>query len=107
MKNAVAVISEAYLKKDIPAFKVGDVVKLSLKVVEGDKTRLQAFEGTVIRRRGTGVSASFTVLKLSKGSSDTVEKTFPLHSPIIDKIKVVKCTKVRRAKLYYMRAKKA
>jgi large subunit ribosomal protein L19 len=82
-------------------------VKLSLKVVEGEKTRTQAFEGIVIRRRGTGVSASFTVLKRTKGSTDTVEKVFPLHSPTIESLKVVKSTKVRRSKLYYLRSKSA
>jgi len=101
--KAIEELEKKHLKKDIVPFRVGDLVKLSLKVVEGDKTRTQNFEGIVIRRRGKGMGETFTVLKRAKGSSDTVEKTFPLHSPTIKKIKVMKSTKVRRSKLYYLR----
>ncbi len=92
--------------KELEAFNVGDVIRVSIKVIEGEKTRLQNFEGTVIRRRGRGTAATFTVLKQTKGSQDTVEKTFPVCSPNLDKIKVVKSKKVRRSRLYYMRSEK-
>ena len=92
--------------KERADFNVGDVVRVSIRVVEGDKTRLQNFEGTVIRKKGKGTAATFTVLKQTKGSQDTVEKTFPLYSPNVDKIKVIKSKKVRRSRLYYMRSKK-
>ncbi len=104
--KAIDIVEKEYVQKKIVDFKVGDLVKLSLKVVEGEKTRTQNFEGTVIKRHGKGTGATFTVLKQTKGSQDTVEKTFPLYSPMIQKIQVVKSTKVRRAKLYYMRSRK-
>ncbi len=103
--NVIDKISKKY-ERELPDFKVGDIVKVSLKVVEGSKTRIQNFEGTVIRKRGCGTDASFTVLKKSKGSHDTVEKTFPLYSPIIDKLKVVKLKGAKRAKLYHLRRDK-
>ena len=100
-------IEKEYCKNEQGSFNVGDTVKLSLKVVEGEKTRTQNFEGIVIKKRGRGTAASFTVLKRTKGSQDTIEKTFPLFSPMIQKIKVVKpAKKIRRAKLYYMRKDK-
>ena len=90
--------------KDVPDFKIGDTLKIHIKVKEGDKTRTQLFEGICIRRRGTGVSANFTVIKETHG--DLVEKIFPLYSPSIEKITVAKKkTKVRRAKLYHLRKK--
>jgi large subunit ribosomal protein L19 len=101
----IDIIEKEFLKGDISPFRVGDIVKVSQRVVEGDKTRTQIFEGIVIRRRGHGIGSTFTVLKESKGSSDTVEKTFPLHSPNVEKVKVIKSTKVRRAKLYHLRKK--
>ena len=104
--RALDLVEKDYLKKDIPKFRVGDVVKIFQKVVEGDKARTQVFEGRVIRRRGKSTGETFTVLKESKGSSDIVEKTFSLHSPAVEKIKVLKHTKVRRSKLYYLRNKK-
>ena len=104
--NAIDIIESKYVKKDMPDFKVGDIVKISLKVVEGAKSRIQIFEGMVIRRTGKGTAANFTVLKQTKGSGDTVEKCFPLYSPSIEKIKVVKSTKVRQSRLYYKRADK-
>lgn len=92
------------LNKKIPPFAPGDTVKISVKIVEGDKKRIQNFEGTVIRYRGEGINKSFTLRRISYGIG--VEKTFPLYSPTIEKIKVIKKGKVRRAKLYYLRDRK-
>lgn len=102
--NAIEQIEKEVLKKKVPDFSVGDTVKVHLKVKEGDKSRIQIFEGVCIRKRGTGAGASFTVIKESHG--DTVEKIFPLYAPTIEKIDVTKKKKVRRAKLYHMRGKK-
>ena len=88
-------------KRRVPEFAPGDTVKVMVKVVEGEKERLQAFEGVVIRRRGGGTGASFTVRRISYGVG--VERTFPVHSPRIDKIQVMKRATVRRSKLYYLR----
>ncbi len=101
MMNKCAIVEKDYLKKEIPAFKVGDTVKVWVKIREEDKFRLQAFEGVVIKKRGSGVSSSFTVRRISYGEG--VERTFPLHSPSVDKVDVIKSSKPRRAKLYYMR----
>ena len=90
-------------RNDIPEFRVGDTLKVHVRVKEGDKTRTQLFEGVCIRRRGTGISASFTVVKETHG--DIVEKIFPVHSPSIEKIVVGRKMKVRRAKLYHLRQK--
>ena len=103
--NKMELAEKDYLKKEVPEFRVGDQVKVHLKVREGDKTRTQIFAGTVIRKRGRGTSATFTVLKEVRG--DTVEKTFPLHSPNVENIQVTAKGKVRRAKLYYLRLKHA
>lgn len=92
------------LKKKIPPFAPGDTLKVSVKVIEGDKERTQNFEGIVIRQRGEGISKTFTLRRISYGIG--VEKTFPLYSPVIQKIKVVKQGKVRRAKLFYLRDRK-
>ena len=89
------------LRTDIPRFDAGDTVKVMVKVREGDKTRLQAFEGVVIARRGGGVNETFTVRKVSGGVG--VERIFPLHSPMWDSMEVVRRGRVRRAKLYYLR----
>ena len=86
----------------VPEFAPGDTVNVSVKVVEGERSRLQAYEGVVIARSGHGVNESFTVRKISYGEG--VERVFPIHSPMIDAIKVVRRGKVRRAKLYYLRA---
>ena len=88
-------------KRAVPEFGPGDTVKIMVKVVEGDNTRLQAYEGVVIARSGHGINESFTVRKISYGEG--VERVFPLYSPMIDSIKVVRRGKVRRAKLYYLR----
>lgn len=92
------------LKSSVPEFKIGDTVKVFYKVIEGDKERIQAYEGTVIARRNKNISETFTVRRLSYGIG--VERTFHLHSPRIDKIEVVRSGKVRRAKLYYLRGRK-
>ncbi|UCG77734.1 MAG: 50S ribosomal protein L19 [Nitrospirota bacterium] len=101
--NRIKAIEESF-RKEIPAFNIGDTVKVFVKVVEGDKERLQPFEGIVIARKGSASKETFTVRKVSFGVG--VERVFPLHSPIIDKIKVMKQGVVRRAKLYYLRDKK-
>lgn len=99
----IAKIGNEY-KKDVPEFKVGNTLKVHVKVKEGDKTRTQLFEGVCIARRGSGVSATFTVLKETHG--DMVEKIFPLYSPTIEKITVTnQKVKARRAKLYHLRKK--
>lgn len=92
------------LKSNVPEFKIGDTVKVFYKVIEGDKERIQAYEGTVIARRNKNISETFTVRRLSYGVG--VERTFHLHSPRIDRIEVVRSGKVRRAKLYYLRGRK-
>jgi large subunit ribosomal protein L19 len=97
----IQAVEEPHLRKDLPPFKPGDTVKVQVKVVEGDKERLQAFEGICIRRRGAGLSATFTVRKVTYGVG--VERTFPAHSPSIDRIEVLRQGHVRRAKLYYLR----
>jgi len=89
------------LKPEVPEFNVGDTVKVYNKIVEGDKERIQVFEGVVISRKNSSVRETFTVRRMSFGVG--VEKTFPIHSPRVDKIEVVKKGKVRRAKLYYLR----
>ena len=94
-------LDAASLRGDIPDFRPGDTVKVHVKVVEGNKTRVQVFQGVVIARSGDGVRETFTVRKVSYGVG--VERTFPLHTPIIDKIEVVSRGDVRRAKLYYLR----
>ena len=99
--NIIESINQESLKKDVPEFGVGDTVRVSVKVVEGNKERLQAFEGIVIARKHGGISETFTVRRISFGVG--VERTFPLHSPKIAGIQVVKKGKVRRAKLYYLR----
>jgi large subunit ribosomal protein L19 len=95
-------ITKEQLKSDLPDFRPGDTVKVDVKVVEGTRERIQVFEGVVIKRRGSGISETFTVRKISYGVG--VERAFPVHSPKIAKIDVVRRGKVRRAKLYYLRA---
>ncbi|MFA5562074.1 MAG: 50S ribosomal protein L19 [Eubacteriales bacterium] len=89
------------LKAEVPAFKIGDTVRIHNKIKEGARERIQMFEGTVIAKRGGGISETFTVRRISYGCG--VEKTFPLHSPNVDKVEVIRAGKVRRAKLYYLR----
>ena len=99
--EAIKIVEAGQLKKDRGGFAPGDTVRVSVKVIEGEKERLQAFEGVVIRKRGGGVGTSFTVRRISYGVG--VERTFPLHSPRIDRIQVTKRAAVRRSKLYYLR----
>ena|SRR5204863_8284592 len=100
--DAIRLIEAGHLKKDRQGFVPGDTVRVHVRVVEGEKERVQLFEGVVIRKRGEGGRASFTVRRISYGVG--VERTFPLHSPRIDKIDVVRHGKVRRSKLYYLRS---
>ncbi len=101
--NLIGAVEEGF-KKDITDFNIGDTVKVSVKVVEGDKERIQPFEGVVIARHGGGTRETFMVRKISFGVG--VERIFPICSPVIDKIEVLKKGSVRRAKLYYLRGKK-
>ncbi|MBR4235197.1 MAG: 50S ribosomal protein L19 [Clostridia bacterium] len=101
MNEIIRSIEEAQLRKDTPAFHIGDTVKVQVKVVEGTRERLQAFEGVVIARRNGSCRETFTVRRTSYGVG--VERTFPLHSPRVDSITVTRKGKVRRAKLYYLR----
>ncbi|MBI1962387.1 MAG: 50S ribosomal protein L19 [Candidatus Rokubacteria bacterium] len=99
--DAIRIVEAAQLKKDRQGFAPGDTVRVHVKVVEGEKERLQVFEGVVIRKRGEGARASFTVRRISYGVG--VERTFPLHSPRIEKVEVGRKSRVRRSKLYYLR----
>jgi large subunit ribosomal protein L19 len=100
--HTLDIVDAASLRSDIPEFRAGDTVKVNVKVVEGNRSRVQAFQGVVIARQGGGVRETFTVRKISFGVG--VERTFPLHAPTIDSIDVVTRGDVRRAKLYYLRA---
>ena len=100
--NALSAVEKNEMKSNIPDFLVGDTVKVHVKIKEGDKERIQIFEGVVIARRNGDLRSTFTVRKISFGQG--VERIFPLHSPIVDKIEVAKKGKVRRAKLYYLRS---
>jgi large subunit ribosomal protein L19 len=99
--DAISVVEASMLRRDRGEFKPGDTVRVHVKVVEGEKERVQIFEGVVIRKRGEGARASFTVRRVSYGVG--VERTFPLHSPRIDRVQVMKSSHVRRSKLYYLR----
>ena len=99
--NILGKVDAAQSRDDIPKFRPGDTVNVHVKVIEGDKSRIQVFKGVVIRRQNGGIRETFTVRKISFGIG--VERTFPVHSPNIDKIEVVSRGKVRRAKLYYLR----
>ena len=101
MSDIIRSIEQAQLRTDMPAIAIGDTVRVWVKVVEGSRERLQAFEGTVIAKRNGGVRETFTVRRVSYGIG--VERTFPLHSPRVDHIEVIRRGKVRRAKLYYLR----
>ncbi len=99
--DLIKLVEQQYVKNDIPEFRPGDTVNVGYKVVEGGKERIQAFQGVVIKRQGSGIKETFTVRKLSNGVG--VERTFPVHSPKIANIEVTRKGKVRRAKLYYLR----
>ena len=99
--NVLDAVDAASLRKDIPNFRPGDELKVHVKVIEGNKSRVQVFQGLVISRRGSGVRETFTVRKISYGVG--VERVFPVHAPVIEKIELVRKGEVRRAKLYYLR----
>ncbi len=99
--DALKLISQDSLKEEIPVIEIGDTVKVSVRVREGEKSRIQVFEGTVIARKGSGVSETFTVRRVSYGVG--VERVFPIHSPNVAGVQVVRHGRVRRSKLYYLR----
>ena len=101
MSKIIEAIDQESLKQSIPEFSVGDTVRVDVKIREGDRERIQVFEGTVTAKKGSGVAETFTVRRLSYGVG--VERVFPVHSPIVAKIELVRRGKVRRAKLYYLR----
>ena len=101
MTNVIDQLAADLKRDDVPAFRAGDTVKVHVKVIEGNRSRVQVFQGAVIRIHGSGIGRTFTVRKISFGVG--VERTFPLHSPIFEKIEVVTRGDVRRAKLYYLR----
>ncbi len=101
MSKIIDMLDQEQIKQDMPTFSVGDTVKVSIKVIEGKRQRIQVYEGIVLKRQNGGIKETFTVRKISSGVG--VEKTFPLHSPKIEKIEVVRKGKVRRARLYYLR----
>lgn len=101
--NVLDSVVQDYLKTDIPAFNVGDTVKVHVKIKEGNRERIQIFEGFVLKRQNGGIGETFTVRRIASGVG--VEKTFPVHSPWVEKIEVVKKGKVRRARLHYMRGR--
>jgi len=102
--NMIEHVEKKYMKKEVPKFNVGDTALVHVKIKEEGKTRTQVFEGVVIKKKGRGIGATFTVRRISYGEG--VERVFPLHSPFIDKITVKKRGSVKRAKLYYMRKRK-
>ncbi len=99
--DALKLISESSLKTEVPSFNVGDTVKVHVRIKEGQKYRIQVFEGTVIAKRHGGIQETFTVRRVAHGCG--IERVFPVHSPVVDKVEVVRCGKVRRSKLYYLR----
>ncbi|EFB60365.1 50S ribosomal protein L19 [Staphylococcus aureus] len=98
----IEAVTKSQLRTDLPSFRPGDTLRIHVRIIEGTRERIQVFEGVVIKRRGGGVSETFTVRKISSGVG--VERTFPLHTPKIEKIEVKRRGKVRRAKLYYLRS---
>ena len=99
--DALKLISDSSLKKDAPVVNIGDTVKVSVKIKEGEKYRIQIFEGTVIAKKHGGINETFTVRRVAHGCG--IERVFPVHSPVVDKVEVVRSGKVRRSKLYYLR----
>ncbi|MGN1101431.1 MAG: 50S ribosomal protein L19 [Huintestinicola sp.] len=99
--DALKLISDSSLKAEVPAFEVGDTVKVHVRIKEGQKYRIQIFEGTVIAKRHGGIQETFTVRRVAHGCG--IERVFPVHSPVVDKVEVVRNGKVRRSKLYYLR----
>lgn len=99
--NALETIAQSSLKNDLPSFSVGDTVRVSVKIKEGERERIQAFEGTVIAKKHGGIAETFTVRRVAHGCG--VERVFPIHSPHVEKVEVIRRGKVRRSKLYYLR----
>lgn len=99
--DALKIIAQGSMKEDAPKFQIGDTVRVAVKIREGSRERIQMFEGTVIAMKGSGISETFTVRRLSYGVG--IERVFPLHSPNVEKVEVIRSGKVRRAKLYYLR----
>ncbi|MCI7144995.1 MAG: 50S ribosomal protein L19 [Clostridiales bacterium] len=99
--DVLSSITQEYMKSDVPAFNVGDTVKVHVKIKEGNRERIQIFEGFVLKIQNGGIGKTFTVRRIASGVG--VEKTFPIHSPLVEKIEVVKRGKIRRARLHYMR----
>ena len=99
--DVLSSVTNEYMKSDVPAFNVGDTVKVHVKIKEGNRERIQVFEGFVLKRQGGGIGETFTVRRIASGVG--VEKTFPIHSPLVEKIEVVRRGRVRRARLHYMR----
>lgn len=99
--DALKQIAQSSMKENVPEFAIGDTVRVDVKIREGDRERIQAFEGTVIAKKGSGVAETFTVRRVSYGVG--VERVFPLHSPNVEAVKVIRKGKVRRSKLYYLR----
>ena len=99
--DALKLINESSMKSEVPAFEVGDTVKVHVRIKEGQKYRIQVFEGTVIAKRHGGIQETFTVRRVAHGCG--IERVFPVHSPVVDKVEVVRHGKVRRSKLYYLR----
>ena len=102
--QAITAVTSTFIKESVPEFNVGDTVRVSVRVVEGSRERIQVFEGVVMRRRGGGINANFTVRRIASHGIG-VERTFLLHSPRVDKIEVVRRGVVRRAQLYYLRGR--
>ena len=102
--DVIRAVESSQMRTDIPDFRSGDTVKVHVKIKEGDKYRIQIFEGVIIARKNNGISSTFTVRKVSSGYG--VERIFPTHSPVIEKLEVVKSGKVRRARLYYLRGRR-
>ena len=102
--DVIRAVESSRMRTDFPSFRAGDTVKVHVKIKEGDKYRIQIFEGVIIARKNNGISSTFTVRKVSSGYG--VERIFPTHSPIIEKLEVVKSGKVRRARLYYLRGRR-
>ena len=98
--DALKLISESSMKSEVPAFEVGDTVKVHVRIKEGQKYRIQVFEGTVIAKRHGGIQETFTVRRVAHGCG--IERVFPVHSPVVDKVEVVRHGKVRRSKLYFL-----
>lgn len=99
--DALKKISDESMKQEVPVFSVGDTVKVHVRIKEGDKSRIQVFEGTVIAKKHGGINETFTVRRVAHGCG--IERVFPLHSPVVDRVEVIRKGRVRRAKLYYLR----